>query len=98
MEVAKKRQIPVTTPTLELLEGQYPNVEQLMPQQFDKVVTIDRAALIQVLERLAIVAERFLDVVALTIGKTEITLAVRGQGLEFIACELVGEEIRIGFK
>ena len=89
--------------TSRLLEGQYPNYNQLIPRQFVRQVTIDRRAFVSALERIAVIADRKNNVVKLSLDAEAQTLALSvdaqdvGSGQESINVQFTGESIDVAF-
>jgi len=89
--------------TTRTLEGQYPNYRQLIPQQFNRQITVERKLLVGALERIAVLADQKNNVVKMTIDSTnqEITLSVEapdvGSGEEKIPAQVSGEDLEIAF-
>ncbi|MEM9767421.1 MAG: DNA polymerase III subunit beta, partial [Cyanobacteria bacterium P01_D01_bin.71] len=61
--------------TTRLLEGQYPNYRQLIPQQFERQITIDRKLFTDALERIAVLADQKNNIVKLSLDPDEQTVA-----------------------
>lgn len=59
-----------TTIRSRVFEGKYPNYRQLVPAEFATEITLDRKALIQALERVAIIAEQYNSVIKLSFDYT----------------------------
>lgn len=82
-----------------LLVGQFPNIQQLIPRQFSKTVTIDRRELIDALDRISVVAAQSNNIVRFAFDSDGCTLAVDGtnpdQGREDLPCQLSGEPVRL---
>lgn len=89
--------------TTRLLEGQYPNYRQLIPQQFERQLTLDRKQLIASLERIAVMADQRNNIVKLSIhGQSQaLNLSVEaqevGSGLETLPAQITGEDLEIAF-
>ena len=89
--------------TSRLLEGQYPNYRQLMPQQFARQVTVDRKMLISSLERIAVLASQKNDIVKLSLDSAQGSLALSveaqevGSGHEVVPAQVTGENLDIAF-
>jgi len=66
-----------------LLEGQYPNYHQLIPQQFSWQVTVERSLLTASLERIAVLAAQKNNVVKLTIDNNSQQLALSAEAPAF---------------
>lgn len=87
--------------TTRLLEGQYPNYNQLIPKQFVRQLTVDRRSLIQSLERIAVLADQKNNIVKFTLDQEQITLSVDapdvGSGVETLSCQVTGDALDIAF-
>ena len=89
--------------TSRTLEGQYPAYQQLIPQQFERQVTIDRKQFISALERIAVLADQKNNVVKISISNAnqEIVLSCEaqdvGSGTESIPAQISGDDIDIAF-
>lgn len=89
--------------TSRLLEGQYPNYRQLIPQQFERQVTLDRKALIGSLERIAVLADQKNNIVKLSIDPDQQSVAVSveaqeiGSGREIVSAQVTGDPLEIAF-
>jgi DNA polymerase III subunit beta len=87
--------------TTRILDGQYPNVEQLVPRQFSKVVKVDRDALLKQLDRASVMTKENNDIVILDISGDEISIFSRdaetGKASLKLPCELRGDGIKIAF-
>ncbi|OLP18241.1 DNA polymerase III subunit beta [Leptolyngbya sp. 'hensonii'] len=89
--------------TSRLLEGQYPNYNQLIPRQFGRQMTIERRLFLGALERIAVLADQKNNVVKLSLDaeNQELTLSVEaqdvGSGRETIPAQISGETVDIAF-
>jgi DNA polymerase III subunit beta len=89
--------------TTRTLEGKYPDYRMLIPQRFDKQVTIDRKQLVSSLERIAVLADQHNNLVKFTISNSEqsIYLSVEaqdiGSGKESLSAQVSGEDLEIAF-
>ena len=86
--------------TTRLLDGEFPKVRSLFPSEHLTIARVDRAALIDSVKRVALVAERN-TAVQLTFGDGALTLDA-GSGDEAMATESIeaainGEDITTGF-
>ncbi|MCP9850316.1 DNA polymerase III subunit beta [Cyanobium sp. Morenito 9A2] len=85
------------------LDGTYPNYRQLIPDSFNRVLEIDRRGLIAALERVAVLADQYNNVVKLSSdpasGQLSISADVQdvGSGSEALAAVISGEPIQIAF-
>ena len=86
-----------------LLEGQYPNYRQLVPQQFERQVTFDRKLLMDALERIAVLADQKNNIVKLSLDPASQAVSVSvdaqevGSGREVVAAQITGEALDIAF-
>jgi DNA polymerase-3 subunit beta len=84
-----------------LLDGQYPNYNQLIPKQFQRSITVDRKSLIASLERIAVMADQKNNVVKLSIGPEAIIASAEaadvGSASEAIAADVSGDPLDIAF-
>jgi DNA polymerase-3 subunit beta len=84
-----------------LLDGQYPNYNQLIPKQFQRSITVDRKSLIASLERIAVMADQKNNVVKLSIDTGAIIASAEaadvGSASEAIAADVSGEPLDIAF-
>ncbi|MFE1747129.1 DNA polymerase III subunit beta [Coleofasciculus sp. H7-2] len=89
--------------TSRTLEGQYPAYRQLIPQQFERQVTIDRRQLLNALERIAVLADQKNNLVKFTIDSTnqQVALSVEaqdvGSGRESLPAQISGKDLEIAF-
>ncbi|MEM9116993.1 MAG: DNA polymerase III subunit beta [Cyanobacteria bacterium P01_D01_bin.6] len=89
--------------TTRLLEGQYPNYRQLVPQQFERQVTIDRKLLTDALERIAVLADQKNNIVKLSLDTEQQSVAVSveaqevGSGREVVTAQITGDDLDIAF-
>jgi DNA polymerase-3 subunit beta len=87
--------------TSKLVEGQFPNYEQVLPKAHPRRLTVAREALIAALRRVSVVADDRTRPVRLTATAGSVRLAASSQELgeaeESLAAEFAGEELAIGF-
>lgn len=89
--------------TSRTLEGQYPAYRQLIPNSFERELTLDRRQLISALERIAVLADQKNNIAKVSIDSEsqEITLSVEtqeiGSGMESMPAQILGEDIDIAF-
>jgi DNA polymerase-3 subunit beta len=85
------------------LDGAYPNYRQLIPESFNRSISLDRRSFISALERVAVLADQHNNVVKLTSDPLAGQLAVSadaqdvGSGSELLAAEINGDAIQIAF-
>lgn len=84
-----------------LIEGPYPNYDQVIPKDNDKVLTVDRAALNAAVRRMAIVASDQTHRTRINLGGPLMRLSVQtpdlGEANEELPVEYTGDPIEIGF-
>jgi DNA polymerase III subunit beta len=84
-----------------LIEGPYPNARQVLPKNNDRALTVDTAALLAALKRVAIVASEQSRTTTLTSAEKSIRLATqtpdKGEAAETVAAIWEGDAITIGF-
>jgi len=85
------------------LDGAYPKYRQLIPESFNREITLERRSLVAALERVAVLADQHNNVVKLTAepstGQVQISADAQdvGSGSEAIAATINGEAIQIAF-
>ncbi|WP_017325011.1 DNA polymerase III subunit beta [Synechococcus sp. PCC 7336] len=95
--------LPDITITSRLLDGQYPNYAQLIPQQFERLATLDRRELISVLERIAVFAAEKNDILKFQFSMADQTVNIEaeapdvGGGQESLPLQFSGEDLEIAF-
>jgi DNA polymerase-3 subunit beta len=86
-----------------LLDGTYPNYRQLIPNRFDRQVTVERKLFLSALERIAVLADQKNNIVKITIDSIgqEISLSVEAPdvaaGRESLPAQISGEDVEIAF-
>jgi DNA polymerase-3 subunit beta len=84
-----------------LVEGQFPNYEQVLPKGHPRRVTVEREPLMAALRRVSVVADDRTRPVRLVVGPGSVRLAASSQELgeaeESLTAEYAGEEMTIGF-
>jgi DNA polymerase-3 subunit beta len=84
-----------------LIEGPYPNYEQVLPKSHDKECVADRAELTGAIKRMAIVASDQTHRVRLSFGPEKLALAVQtpdlGEAEDELPIQYEGAPIEIGF-
>lgn len=84
-----------------LIEGPYPNYEQVIPRENDKVATTDKATLMAALRRMSIVASEQTHRIRMSFGDGSCRLSVTtpdlGEAQEEITVSYEGEPLDIGF-
>ena len=84
-----------------LIEGPYPNYEQVIPKDNDKTMVADKAALNAALRRMAIVASDQTHRVRMSLGGPMVKFSVQtpdlGEATEEMPVEYTGDPLEIGF-
>src|SRR5574338_260778 len=84
-----------------LIEGPYPNYEQVIPRENDKVATVDKAALTSALRRMHIVASDQTHRIRMGFANGSCKLSVQtpdlGEAQEEITVSYEGDPLEIGF-
>lgn len=83
-----------------LIEGTFPNYRQLIPQQYPNRVKVDRAALLEAIDRASLVAEDHIPLrLHLQDGGIELSVTRQDVGgeTEYVEAEYAGEEMTIAF-
>lgn len=89
--------------TSRLLEGQYPNYRQLIPNQFSRQLTVERRLLVGALERIAVLADQRNSIIKMSLDPKSETIVLSvdaqdvGSGREEIPAQISGEELDIAF-
>ncbi len=86
--------------TTRRIDGQFPDYRQLIPEQFEHEVRLARAELLDVVRRIAVMAQRNLPL-RLRFAEGELTVSVQAQDLgearETMPAPFTGEPLEIGF-
>jgi DNA polymerase III subunit beta len=89
--------------TSRTLEGSYPAYRQLIPQQFDNQLNVDRRELVSALERIAILADRKNNIVKFNIDSENQRLFLSaeaadiGSGQESMNVQISGQSLEVAF-
>ncbi len=88
--------------TSRLIEGPYPNFEQVIPTDNDKKVIINREELARTVRRVSILSNALTHQVKFSIKDGELTLSttnadVGGEGTEVLKCDYKGESLDLGY-
>jgi len=93
--------MPEQTLTSRLLDGAYPNYNQLLPKSFSKQALINRKEFITALERIAVLASQKNNIVRLELTSDLLALSVDapdvGSGREELGIQLTGGDLTIAF-
>lgn len=86
--------------TSRLIDGQFPDFRQLVPQEFAHDLTFDRAELLAVLSRIGVLAQRSAPV-RMAFAEGEVTFSTSsetlGEGRESLPVAFHGEPLEVGF-
>ena len=86
--------------TSRLIDGQFPDYRQLVPERFDHEVVFERAELLGVLTRIGVLAQRSTPL-RLSFAPGQVTVSAvseqLGEGRESIPVPFEGEPLEIGF-
>jgi DNA polymerase-3 subunit beta len=89
--------------TTRLIEGKFPDVQQLIPESWDRRLTVDRAEFMEVVKRVAVVGDTNTAVTPVMLQITSDSVLVKagsgeiGRGEETLPGSLEGEELNIAF-
>lgn len=87
--------------TSRLIEGTYPNYEQVLPKDNEKIVIIDKIAFLKALRRTSIMSRERTNAVRLDLEESKITLISMnpdiGEAREELAVQYKGEPMSIGY-
>jgi DNA polymerase-3 subunit beta len=90
-----------TSITVRLVDGQYPNYQQVIPAKFDRSLTLNTAALIGSLRRAELVAGDRASMVKLAVNNQTLVVTassdVSGNAYEELEVEQTGEDLTIAF-
>ncbi len=86
-----------------LIKGEYPDYEAIIPQDNDKVVTIDRELFLSTIRRVSVFANETSKLVKFRFADNQVEITAQDidfsiSAYEKIKCNYEGEEITIGFK
>jgi DNA polymerase-3 subunit beta len=86
--------------TTRRIDGQFPNVKQLLPEQFEHVVTLPRSELLDVVRRVAVMAQRN-SPLRLRFSEGELQVSAQtqdvGEAKEALPAPFTGDTLEIGF-
>ena len=84
-----------------LIEGNYPNYEQVIPTSNDKTVTVDRSVLSAALKRVSLLSRERTNLVKCAFGDARCVLTSQnpemGEAREEIGVDFKGAEMEVGF-
>ena len=86
--------------TTRRIDGQFPNVKQLLPEQFEHVVTLPRSELLEVVRRVSVMAQRN-SPLRLRFAEGELKVSAQtqdvGEAKESLPAPFAGDPLEIGF-
>jgi DNA polymerase-3 subunit beta len=92
---------PLTTVITRVIEGPYPNYEQVIPKDNDKTAVIDRMALMSALRRMAIMASDQTHRIRLSFNSALVKFSVQtpdvGEAQDELPVQFSGDPLEIGF-
>lgn len=92
---------PVTSVFTRLIEGPYPNYEQVIPRDNDRVATVDKSALAGALRRMAIVASDQTHRIRMSLNAGSVKFSVQtpdlGEAQDELPIRYTGDPLDIGF-
>ena len=85
-----------------LIEGPYPNFDQVIPLDSDKKMTVSKNDLASAVRRVSILSNALTHQVKFSLKENTLTLStanadMAGEGQEELECDYVGEEIELGY-
>ncbi len=88
--------------TSRLIEGPYPNYDQVIPTDNDKKLVVSKEDLAGAVRRVSILSNSLTHQVKFSLKENSLTLSttnadVGGEGKEVIECDYVGEQIEMGY-
>jgi DNA polymerase-3 subunit beta len=86
--------------TTRRIDGQFPNVKQLLPEQFEHVVTLPRNELLDVVRRVSVMAQRNSPLrLRFSEGELEVSAQTQdvGEAKEALPAPFAGDPLEIGF-
>jgi DNA polymerase III subunit beta len=86
--------------TTRRIDGQFPNVKQLLPEQFEHIVTLPRTELLDVVRRVSVMAQRNAPL-RLRFADGELNISAQtqdvGEAKESLPAPFAGDPLEIGF-
>src|SRR4051795_8878784 len=86
--------------TTRRIDGQFPNVKQLLPEQFEHIVTMPRTELLEVVRRVSVMAQRNSPLrLRFSEGELEVSAQTQdiGEAKESLPAPFSGDPLEIGF-
>jgi DNA polymerase III subunit beta len=92
---------PVTSVFTRLIEGPYPNYEQVIPRDNDRIAIVDKAALAGALRRMVIVASDQTHRIRMSLNTGSVKFSVQtpdlGEAQDELPIRYTGDQLDIGF-
>jgi DNA polymerase-3 subunit beta len=92
---------PIASVSTRLIEGPYPNYDQVIPRDNDRFAVVDRSSLVSALRRMAVVASDQTHRVKLSFNTALLRFTVQtpdvGEGQDEIPVQYTGDSLDIGF-
>src|SRR5881296_4744083 len=92
---------PFTAVFTRLIEGPYPNYEQVIPKDNDRVAVVDKAALISALKRMSVIASDQTHRIRLSFNQALLRFSVQtpdlGEATDELPVRYTGDPLDIGF-
>src|SRR5687768_13029202 len=92
---------PVTSVFTRLIEGPYPNYEQVIPKDNEKICTVDKAALVSALKRMSVIASDQTHRIKLSFNAGMLKFSVQtpdlGEAQDELPVRYTGDPFDIGF-
>jgi DNA polymerase III subunit beta len=92
---------PVTAVYTRLIEGPYPNIDQVIPHDNDRIAIVDKAALTGALRRMAIVASDQTHRIRMSLNAGSVKFSVQtpdlGEAQDELPIRFTGDPLDIGF-
>lgn len=103
--IGSKNQIVFTLPNIliftRIIDGEYPNVEKIIPGEFKTRVTIDRDSFTQTVKTASLFARGAANIIKIKISKDGLKLSANtpqvGENEDFVEAKVEGEEMEIAF-
>ena len=103
--IEKKNQVVFILPHIfvftRLIDGEFPNIEKIIPQVFKSKVTVDREQFTQAVKTASLFARGAANIVKIKIEKEGLRISANapqvGENEDFVEAVVVGEEMEIAF-
>lgn len=92
---------PFTCVLTRLIEGPYPNYDQVIPKDNDRIAVVDKIALISALKRMSVIASDQTHRIRLSFNAGMLRFSVQtpdlGEATDELAVRYIGDQLDIGF-